>query len=165
MSILLTKPFVKDDKLGNYLIMNVHYDELEKPIGATLRLKLKAEGRERTLGHIYFADRSFHCKRKTAKHFHFVTKSFGFNWEIINDDFLCIKNIHLVVDNAEKFVFPASAIKDYGKFLNFKQQGFELQKFLQMDIIRNYKVPDFNPESDGAKDDEDDDDYKPKNIY
>ena len=77
-----------------------------------------------------------------------MSKSYGFNWNIINDADLGIKTIHLVVDKKDKYIIPKTILETYGKFLNFKQQGFELQKFLPFDMIKNFKDEKFNPETE-----------------
>jgi hypothetical protein len=44
------------------------------------------------------------------------------------------------VDDDTLYIFPKKLISDSGIFLNFKQQGFELQKFLNVNLIESYKV-------------------------
>jgi hypothetical protein len=126
----------------------VFSDENNKDIGATIHLKLKSENKRRNIGTIYFNDRSFHVLRDSGKHYHYVSKSYGFNWNIIADDFLNIKSVYLVVDKSERYIIPKSVMETYGKFLNFKQQGFELQKFLPMDMIKTFRDTEYNPNID-----------------
>ena len=138
----------KSDNFGNDLHMRVFSDENNKDIGATIHLKLKSENKRRNIGTIYFNDRSFHVLRDSGKHYHYVSKSYGFNWNIIDDDFLNIKSVYLVVDKSERYIIPKSVMETYGKFLNFKQQGFELQKFLPMDMIKTFRDTEYNPNID-----------------
>jgi hypothetical protein len=126
----------------------VFSDENNKDVGATIHLKLKSENKRRNIGTIYFNDRSFHVLRNSAKHYHYMSKSYGFNWNIITDDFLNIKSVYLVVDKSERYIIPKSVMETYGKFLNFKQQGFELQKFLPMDMIKTFRDAEYNPNID-----------------
>lgn len=128
-----------EDKAGNKLVMRVYYDENKTDTNATLYLRLKSENRPRMLGNIDFATRTFYCKRNRAKHYHHQMKGFGFNWTVLDDNYLNIQKIHLLVDDSERYVFNKSLIKDYGKFLNFKQQGFELQRFINFELIKNFK--------------------------
>jgi hypothetical protein len=72
-----------------------------------------------------------------AKHYHYQVKGFGFNWTILNDSYLNIENIHLLVDDKDRYVFKKDLLTRYGNFLNFKQQGFELQKFLKFQLIKD----------------------------
>jgi hypothetical protein len=47
--------------------------------------------------------------------------------------------VHLTIDKADTYVIPVETIGKYGRFLNFKQQGFELQRFMPMELINNFK--------------------------
>lgn len=134
--------FKNEDAQGNELYMRVYYDEKDVAQNAILYLKLKGEKTPRQLGNLIFLTRTFFCKRSSSKHYHYKTKGYGFNWTILQDPYLCIEKIHLVVDETEHYQFDKSVIKDYGIFLNFKQQGFELQRFLPMEIIKNYQKQD-----------------------
>jgi hypothetical protein len=129
----------KSDNVGNDLYLRAFQDENKKYIGGTIFLKLKSESKYRNLGNIYFTDNSFHCVRNSTKHYHYVSKSYGFNWNIINDDELNIQVIHLIIDHETKYVIPKYVLEKYGKFLNFKKEGFELQKFLPFDLIKNFR--------------------------
>jgi hypothetical protein len=132
--------FANDDSHGNRLYMRVFFDENNQFTNATIYLKLKSEENRRQLGNMDFITHTFYCKRSTAKHYHRQMKGFGFNWTVLSDTLLNIKKIHLVVDDNEEYLFDCSLIKEYGKFLNFKQQGFELQKFMPLSLIKNFRI-------------------------
>jgi len=134
----------KADNGGNELHLRIFSDENNVDVAGTIHLKLKSEGKRRNLGTLYYHDRSFHVLRDSSKHYHYMTKSYGFNWSIIDDADLNIKSIHLIVDRSEKYIIPKSILETYGRFLNFKQQGFELQKFLPMDMIRKFRDDSYN---------------------
>lgn len=136
---ITTQIFQNEDKQGNKLYMKVYYDEHKEPQNAILYLKLKSEKMPRQLGNLIFLTRTFFCKRNSAKHFHHKAKGYGFNWSILQDPYLSIEKIHLVVDESEQYFFNTSVIKEYGTFLNFKDQGFELQRFLPLEIIKSYQ--------------------------
>ena len=144
--IVGSRVIAKEDNAGNTLYLRVWSDENKVDVGGSIFLKLKSESKKRNLGNLIVNDRSFHIIRDSGKHYHYVSKSYGFNWNIINDADLGIKTIHLVVDKKDKYIIPKSVLETYGKFLNFKQQGFELQKFLPFDMIKNFKDEKFNPE-------------------
>jgi len=131
--------FANEDSDNNILYLRVFYDENEVKVGATIHLKLQAENRQRMIGDYYFADSTIYLKRDSSNHFFKKTKSYGFNWNIINDDFLQIKNIHLTIDETSYF-FPKSILESKGHFMNFKQVGFELQKFLPFEFIQQFKI-------------------------
>ncbi len=137
--IITSKLSAKSDNVGNDLYLRAFQDQLKNYVGGTIFLKLKSENKTRNLGNIYFNDNSFHCVRDSGKHYHYVSKSYGFNWNIINDAELNIQVIHLIIDNNSKYIIPKSILEKYGKFLNFKKEGFELQKFLPFEMIKNFK--------------------------
>lgn len=141
---LRSEMYMNEDTQGNKLYMRVFYNEHKNPQNAILHLKLKSENAARQLGVVIFPTRTFFCKRNSAKHFHRKTNGYGFNWSILNDPTLFIQRIHLVVDENEQYYFDKSIIEQYGKFLNFKEQGFELQRFLNIDIIKQHNKPPKN---------------------
>jgi hypothetical protein len=137
--IVGSRVMAKEDNAGNTLYLRVWSDENKVDVGGSIFLKLKSESKKRNLGNLIVSDRSFHIIRDSGRHYHYKSKSYGFNWNIINDADLGIKTIHLIVDKKDKYIIPKSVLETYGRFLNFKQQGFELQKFLPMDMIKNFK--------------------------
>ena len=137
----------QSDNSGNDLLMRVFSDENNSDVGASVFLKLKKESKKRSLGNLYFKSRSFYVIRDSEKHLHRASKSFGFNWTILNDPFLDIQNIYLRVDKVNKYIIPISIFKEYGFFLNFKESGFEKQKFLKYEFIKNFKVEDNDQEN------------------
>lgn len=137
--IVDSRVMAKEDNAGNTLYLRIWSDENKFDVGGSIFLKLRSESKKRNLGNLIIKDRSFHIIRDSGKHYHYVSKSYGFNWNIINDADLGIKSIHLIIDRKDKYVIPKSILETYGKFLNFKQQGFELQKFLPFDMIKNFR--------------------------
>jgi hypothetical protein len=133
--------FAKEDEAHNIQYLRIFYDENKVKIGANIYLKLCTEKRQRLIGHYYFADKTLCLKRDSDKHFFHKTKSYGFNWAIINDDFLAVETISLTI-NSTKYIFPKKVLELQGRFMNFKQVGFELQKFLALEIIQEYKIFD-----------------------
>jgi hypothetical protein len=137
--IVDSRVLAKEDNAGNTLYLRIWSNENKLDVGGSIFLKLRSESKKRNLGNLIIKDRSFHIIRDSGKHYHYKSKSYGFNWNIINDADLGIKTIHLIVDKKDKYIIPKSILDTYGKFLNFKQQGFELQKFLPFDMIKNFK--------------------------
>ena len=95
----------------------------------------------RLLGYVDVQSATFNCVRYCDKHYHRKAGGFGFNWEILSSNLIHIKTIALRVDDDKLYVFPKKLIEEKGTFLNFKQQGFELQKFLDFNHIRPYEKP------------------------
>lgn len=132
----LSQMFMNQDNSGNKLYLRVFFDAKKQPRTAIILLKLKGESYPRQLGNYNFDTKTFFCKRNSTKHYHYKTKGYGFNWTILEDPMLDVQNIHMVVDEKEHYIFNKSLIAEYGRFLNFKQQGFELQRFMSMELIR-----------------------------
>ena len=140
MQVAATRTMTRKDNFGNHLIMKAYLDDNNNDTHASFHLKLKSEDRYRLLGYLDVEKNIFYCKRKSSKHLHYKTNSYGFNWEIIGEPQLYIKNIALRVDDDTLYIFPKKLISDSGIFLNFKQQGFELQKFINVNLLERYKV-------------------------
>lgn len=116
------------DAFGNQLVL-----ESGRPF--TIRLFLKGK-RPKLIGHYDAHNKTLILKRNSARHYHFMSKSYGFNAELFNS--LEVEKVHLTIDK-ERFEIPIDAFKR-ARHLNFSQQGFELQKFLPVEVIREYAV-------------------------
>ena len=145
--IISSRLLQQADNSNNVLFLRVFSDENKADVYSSIHLKLSSEKHPRMLGHIDIANKTFYCKRDMSKHYHYKSKGFGFNWGILEDTYLNIDSINLLVFNKEegktetksRYVFPKSLISQFGKVMNFKQQGFELQRFLKYEFIKNYK--------------------------
>lgn len=144
--ILNSRLYANDDPSGNRILLRVFYDEKGLPANANVHLRLVSEKAPRLLGSVDFASRTFYCKRKTSKHLHRKSNSFGFNWTVLNDSFLQIEKVYIIVDDTEHFRFRKSLMDEFGTFLNFKQQGFELQRFLRTELISTHSDVPRNPD-------------------
>lgn len=131
---------VKDDEHGNRLYQRVFVDENKRQKLANVYLKLKSEDRHRQLGIIDFEKRTFICKRNSKKHLHIKSNSYGFNFTLIEDPFLSIDYIQVKIDEAEDYIISKKIIADFGNTLNFKQQGFELQKFVSIKTLKQHAI-------------------------
>ena len=157
MLIVKEQRFVQEDQSGNQLFMRVFIDESNTQRSANIHLKLSREERKRFIGNYGFDNKTIYLSRKSTKHYHYATKSYGFNYRLINDPQLDIKWIVVKIDDVA-YRFPKSLIDDYGTYLQFKQQWYELQKFVKFNIIKNYKNTepvtdsDFTPKKDNNDD-------------
>lgn len=131
-----SKLFGDSDNQGNKLFLRVFFNEQKENQSAIIHLQLISEKKSRLLGKYDFHNKTFYCHRKMDKHYHYAAKGFGFNWRLLSDPYLAISRIHIVVDDDTHYDIPKSLIEQYGKFMNFKQQGFELQKFLSLNLIK-----------------------------
>jgi hypothetical protein len=137
-----TQKLYTTDNFGNVLYLRLFESPTKSHRYAVLNLKLKSENRQRHLGYVDMVNGIFYCMRDTSKHYHYKTKSFGFNWSLLNDKVFGIKTICLDVDHDATYTFPLSVLNDYGTFLNFAKQGYELQRFLKFEFIKRYKTND-----------------------
>lgn len=137
--ILGSRLYADDDRQGNRIYLRVFHNEKKENVSANIHLKLKSEKHPRLIGSYHFDEKTFYCIRKMSKHYHYATKGFGFNWRILEDPYLDIQRIEMVLDDEVHYNFPKSLIKEYGTFLNFKEQGFELQRFIRLELIKNYR--------------------------
>lgn len=131
-----SKIFKEVDNQGNSIIIRAFINERGEYNFANVHLKLSSENRNRLLGKLDFTNRTLYVSRKMSKHYHRKSQSFGFNWKLIIDPYLAINKVHITVDDTQHYEIPSSIIREYGSFLNFKHQGFELQRFVKLSIIK-----------------------------
>lgn len=120
------------DKQGNQLwIMN----------SGNVFLKLVKEQRKRKLGFIDRGKKTFSIRRKRAVHLFRKGNAYGFNHHLLSK----AKTFDMIIlsDEFGEYEFPVSKVMQHGKsFMHFKQQGFELQIFLPLEIIENCRKKD-----------------------
>lgn len=119
------------DENGNALI---HY------FSGTIELTLATEGKPRRLGHV--KDKVFFVERSLSKHLHRKSNSYGFNYYFLKKS-KSFTQVCLMEDGENFYSIPRDTITSYGKVLHFKNSAdgnsFELQIFLNRDIITRYK--------------------------
>ena len=116
------------DKQGNRLVM-----ETGKPF--KLRLFLKGQ-RPKLIAHYDYDNKTLIVKKNSDRHYHYKTKSYGFNYALFEN--LDIDTVNLTIDK-ENFNIPAKVFNQ-ARVMNFSGEGFELQKFLPIEIIRQYAM-------------------------
>lgn len=105
--------------------------------GKPYLVKLELKGRKpKLIAQWDSTTKTLFVKRNSARHYHYKSKSYGFNAELLSS--LEIENVNMTIDR-EQFVVPFSEFKN-ARHLNFGQEGYELQKFLPIEIIRKYAV-------------------------
>lgn len=116
------------DKDGNVYVVenNTYYVELTN------------NGLKKRIGRIDDETATLFVRRKKAIHLHKKSNSYGFSDYVIENS-TRIKWVYLS-DEDGHYKIPISVIRKEGIYLHFKRIGFELQKFLSLDIIRKYKV-------------------------
>ncbi len=122
------------DQYGNYF-------EVEESKGwLSVSIKLEKDVRLREIGKVNLKERFIEIKRNKLKHLFRKNNSYGFNEHLIKTGktFDKIK----LIDDGGTYVFPKSEILEKGKYLFFKEQGFEKQLFLPLEEINKFKVQD-----------------------
>lgn len=106
--------------------------------GRNVYLILFKSGQQRLLGTINNNTRTIHVTRNREKHLFRKSDSYGFNENLMkltnSFDYILLK------DNYGQYRFHKNIVIKYGEYMNFKQQGFELQLFLPLKKIQEYKV-------------------------
>lgn len=116
------------DKDGNEILVND---------GRRILLRLASEKKARRIGEIN-SKKQLVVHRKRMIHLHYKSQSYGFNHYII-DNAKKFKHV-LLIDERGRYLIPNKVILKKGEFLYFKQIGFELQIFLSLEIINQYKL-------------------------
>ena len=122
------------DQYGNYFEVD------EKKGWLFVHLKLHTNAKSREVGKVNLKERVMEIKRDRERHLFRKNNSYGFNEYLIKEarTFDKIK----LIDDLGTYVFPKDLILEKGRYLFFKEQGFEKQLFLQLDEIIGYKVKD-----------------------
>lgn len=103
-------------------------------------LWLETEQRDRNLGII--KEKTLFIKRDSERHLHRKSNSYGFNYNLLKMS-KSFNKIVLTEDNENMYVMPKDIILNMGKVMYFKNSedgnSFEVQIFLNRDIIKTYK--------------------------
>lgn len=127
------REFLIDDSGLNRVILKV----TDKTM--VVWLKLKTEGaRKRKIGTITRSTRTMVIKRDRSKHLLIKANAYGFNQYIL-ESAKSFNTIRLS-DQYHDWKIPVKDILEKGKFLFFKQQGFEVQRFMSLDELKPYLV-------------------------
>lgn len=103
-----------------------------------ITLHLKGSKRGRAIGRVRLADRVLEVERKRSKHLMNKANAYGFNEYVIR----AAKKFDRIElqDEYGTYLFPRQLVIDMGKYLHFKEEGFERQLFLSLNIISNHKI-------------------------
>jgi hypothetical protein len=108
-----------------------------------LTLYLDGEKRGRNIGTVTKSTRTIFMKRKVDKHLFRKMNAWGFNDYVLREqstfDFVSLSD-----DKGNHWSkIPVSYILENGTFLNFQKVGFELQRFVSLEQIEQFKVYNF----------------------
>lgn len=93
----------------------------------------------RMIGTVTKSTRTIEMKRKRGKHLHYMSNSYGFNDYILREQ-TTFDWVRLSDDLGNHWKIPVSYILEKGKYLNFKGQGFELQRFVSLENLEQFRV-------------------------
>jgi hypothetical protein len=120
-----------EDSFGNGIIV--------RRGGNTLRLSIRLANnpKERKIGEIDMSTRTLTVTRNRAKHLLQKGNAYGLNHKLIAEAtrFDTVR----IVDDFGRWDIPREYILENGKFLLFAKQGFELQIFISLEQIQQFK--------------------------
>jgi hypothetical protein len=105
-----------------------------------ITLHLKGKKAARNIGRVRPADRVLEVSRKREKHLMRKANAYGFN-EYVLREAKKFDRIELT-DEYGTYLFSRQLVLDMGRYLHFKEEGFEKQLFLSLNIISNHKIQD-----------------------
>jgi hypothetical protein len=105
-----------------------------------ITLHLKGKKAARNIGRVRLADRVLEVSRKREKHLMRKANAYGFN-EYVLREAKKFDRIELT-DEYGTYLFSRQLVLDMGRYLHFKEEGFEKQLFLSLNIISNHKIQD-----------------------
>lgn len=120
------------DNVGNKIIASNNGSRIK------VLLKLNSEIRSRLLGYINIKSKSIKIIRKKEVHLLQKNNSYGFNHTLLLDAKRFDKI--LLKDEINSWKIPTQFILDNGKFLFFKEQGFEKQIFISIEQLNQFKT-------------------------
>ena len=125
----MNKTHTIEDGSGNRLIAS-HNDAV---INLSLLL---ADGKKRAIGQIDKATRTLRLIRSRSKHLMRVNNSYGINYYLIENGKAFDKV--QIVDEQNSWLVSKDYLIEHCTTMNFKTQGFELQKFISLDKLNSF---------------------------
>ncbi len=126
---IIRKFFIDDD---NYLMIKSNHKLIH------LRLKLK-DDKPRLIGTVTKSTRTIEMRRKRAVHLFRKTNSYGFNNYVLTEQ-NSFDWVRLSDDAGNHWKIPVKYILENGAYLNFKNEGFELQRFVSLESLEQFRV-------------------------
>jgi hypothetical protein len=126
------RKFFLDQTSKNYLIIKQN-NKL-----TVLSLKLEAYTKTRLIGTVTKSTRTIEMKRKKEKHLFVKYNAYGFNDYILRNQ----TSIDWVRLNDETchWKIPVNFILENGTYLHFQKNGFELQRFVSLEQLEQFRV-------------------------
>jgi hypothetical protein len=107
-----------------------------------IHLKLHLAGdKPRLIGTVTKSTRTIVMRRKRAVHLFRKMNAYGFNDYVLRQA-KTFDWIRLSDDLGNDWKIPKDYILNEGEYMNFKRQGFELQRFVSLENLEQFKVRD-----------------------
>ncbi len=126
------RSFFIDDSGMNKLMVKQN----EKLIILTLKL---GDNKPRRIGQVTKSTRTIEMRRTRSLHLFRKGNAYGFGYYVLKNQ-TSIDWIRLSDDTGSHWKIPVNYLIAKGKFLHFKNQGFELQKFLSLETLKQFEV-------------------------
>jgi hypothetical protein len=105
-----------------------------------INIKLHLQGdKPREIGTVTKSTRTIQMKRKRGLHLFRKMNAYGFNDYILRNQ-TTFDWIRLSDDTGSNWKIPVSYILESGQYMNFKNQGFELQRFVPLEQLEQFRV-------------------------
>lgn len=127
---LVTRTFYVD--MDNYLMLSSN-DKL-----INVKLKLKGD-KVRQIGTVTKSTRTIEMRRVRDRHLFRKLNAYGFNDYVLRYLNL-FEWIRLSDDVGDHWKIPVSYVLEKGEYLNFKKEGFELQRFVSLNDLEQFRV-------------------------
>ncbi len=131
------------DMDGNHLMLDRDNHDIYK-----ITLKLKSDNRTRDIGQVDIKHRCITMIRRKKDHYMRALKGYGFNWTVVNQRMpFRVDNI-LVIEHDENgtdyYLIPIDDVKKFGEKKYFVGAGQELQWFVPLRELLNYRTKDIS---------------------
>ena len=103
-----------------------------------IQLRLASENFGRDVGRVDLKERTLELIRNRESHLMRKNNSYGFNEYMIREAKL-FDDIELR-DDVGTYKFPKSVVLEQGQYLHFKEQGFEKQLFVPLEVIEKFEL-------------------------
>jgi len=124
--------FIEEDGKNKLVIK-----QNQKTIAVFLQLQAE-KNRKRRIGVVTKSTKTFFVKRERDKHLFIKGNAYGFNDYVLKNQTSFDKVA--LFDGIEHWKIPVQFIIENGKYLMFKQQGFERQLFVSLEQIEKFKI-------------------------
>ncbi len=127
-----TRQFFIDGSSKNYLVIKSNNKIIK------LSLRLEKDNFSRYIGTVTKSTKTLELKRERAKHLFIKGNAYGFN------DYV-LRNAHSfdmvrLSDEFEHWKVPVQFILESGEYLNFSEHGLELQRFVSLEKLQQFKI-------------------------